>query len=263
VLNKEYIQLAYNSALKAGKIVMSYYNKNVNPSLKKDSSPVTVADLESHKSILDDLKQTSYQVISEESEELGEVQSSYWLVDPLDGTKDFLAGNGEFTINIGFIRDQYPVFGLIYAPAIDELVYGGVNIPLKVFRNGTEVQTRSKMKVSSVKLATSRFHDHQLIYEFARVNQITEFVSMGSSLKFSRLALGEVDLYPRVSGSSEWDTAAGQAIVESVGGVVMNWKTLQRLSYGKHNRRNPQLLTLSEPKLLKNLQHIKLDDSLL
>ncbi len=242
------LELAVDTAKKAGDVVLSIYNKENLVKIKQDGSPLTSADTASHKVIVDQLSASHIHVVSEEGDNLLMQEKSYWLVDPLDGTKDFLAHNNEFTINIALISNQFPVFGVVYAPALNELYAGGLGI-------GTWKQTKNKRlpcciadKYSSPRMAISRFHtDIEAVNEFALDNLIVDKIEIGSALKYGYLAIGKVDVFPRFTGSSEWDTAAGQAVLEGVGGHLLNWNTGARLHYGKFNRRNPRLLAFRSP----------------
>jgi 3'(2'), 5'-bisphosphate nucleotidase len=173
----------------------------------------------------------------------------YWLIDPLDGTKDFLVGNDEFTVNIALIEQQRPVLGVVFAPAIDELYVGVLKLGAWSDIAGVCSSCVAAGKSAHIRMAVSRFHDHPDVDIFAASNAINERLSIGSSLKYARLASGDVDVFPRLVGSSEWDTAAGQAVLEAAGGNVFDWHTGEPLRYGKANRRNPRLLALRAPYL--------------
>ena len=226
------LELAVDTAKKAGDVVLSIYNKENFVKVKQDGSPLTLADTSSHKVIVDQLRASHIPVVSEEGDELLMQEKSYWLVDSLDGTKDFLAHNNEFTINIALISNHFPGLGI-----------------------GTWKQTKNKRlpcciadKYSSPRMAISRFHtDIEAVNEFALDNLIVDKIAIGSALKYGYLAIGKVDVFPRFTGSSKWDTAAGQAVLEGVGGHLLNWNTGARLHYGKFNRRNPRLLAFRSP----------------
>ena len=160
-------------------------------------------------------------------------QKTYWLVDPLDGTKDFLALNGEFTVNIALISDCKPVLGVVYAPSLKELYVGTIGRGAWLLKNGAKIILRKKRKRENIRMAVSRFHNLSETNDFSEINKINNVITMGSALKYVRIACGEIDVYPRLVGSSEWDTAAGQAILEAVGGSILDWHTGRPLKYGK------------------------------
>ena len=241
------IELAVGAAKKAGIEILKFYGKEVELEAKTDGSPLTLADCASHDLLSDALSSTGIPIVSEEGESLLLEEDRYWLVDPLDGTKDFLAQNDEFTINIALLEKGKPVLGVIHAPALGETYAGGIDqIP---WFEKDEVCTALETvgKATQCRMAVSRFHDHPDVGVFADINQIEKRVEVGSALKYGLLARGEVDVLPRLVGSSEWDVAAGQAIVESAGGSVLDWHSLQPLHYGKPGRRNPRLLSYRSP----------------
>ena len=240
--------LAETAARAAGECILNFYRKDTIIEYKKNGSPLTLADKAAHNLINEILIPSCLPIVSEEGDELNLMSDCYWLVDPLDGTKDFLAGNDEFTVNIALIFKSRPVLGVVYAPALGDM-YAGIPsqcawIKLKGTSTAIIVQTP---KIDSLKMAKSRFHDHEDADFFAQENRIEIQVPIGSSLKYAHLALGLVDVYPRLVGTSEWDTAAGQALLEAAGGCLLDWHTGKPLSYGKAGRRNPRFLALRAP----------------
>lgn len=236
------LQLAIEAARLAEPAILSHYNQALAVEYKQDGSPLTLADLESHRVIINHLASSGLMIISEESRDIHLDAEYYWLVDPLDGTKDFLAGNGEFTVNIALIDQGRPVLGVVFAPAIKDLYWGLVGKGAWRDRNGVVTALLPKVKSPACRMAVSRFHDHPDVDLFALHNAINHRVAIGSALKYGLLAAGDVDVFPRLVGSSEWDTAAGQAVLEAAGGQVLNWHTGEPLRYGKPKRRNPRLL---------------------
>jgi 3'(2'), 5'-bisphosphate nucleotidase len=243
----ELVSLAKKAAIEAGIKIMSIYAAANTVKIKNDGSPLTIADELSHDVIVKILEKAQLPIISEEGDSLITEKKRYWLIDPLDGTKDFLAKSSEFTINIALIENDYPVLGLIYVPALDILYVGGEKIGGWKEQKGEKQIFIKKEKSHPYKMAVSRFHDHPDVDVFACMNHIDETIAAGSALKFGLIATNDIDVYPRLVGSSEWDTAAGQAIVEASKGKVLDWNTGQRLRYGKEKRRNPRLLTLRAP----------------
>ncbi len=243
----KWLELALAAAREAGKAVMNYYQQTLVVQNKQDGSPLTLADQAAHRVIADCLVDSGLVVVSEEGEDLHLSAERYWLVDPLDGTKDFLAGNGEFTVNIALVAQGRPVLGVVFAPAINTLYWGAEGMGAWRIREGTVEALSAHTRSDSPRMAVSRFHDHPDVDIFAAWNGIEERVAIGSALKYGLLATGEVDVFPRLVGSSEWDTAAGQAVLEAAGGQVLDWHTGKALQYGKPRRRNPRLLALRAP----------------
>jgi 3'(2'), 5'-bisphosphate nucleotidase len=241
------LELALETARLAGVAIMSYCPQNLTAQYKNDGSPLTLADQAAQLVIAECLADSGLNVVSEEGEDLHLYSERYWLVDPLDGTKDFLAGNGEFTVNIALVDQGRPVLGVVYAPVINEFYWGAEGMGALRIRDGVEEVLSEHARSASYRMAVSRFHDHPDVNQFALENGICERVAIGSALKYGLLAAGEVDVFPRLVGSSEWDTAAGQAVLEAAGGQLLDWNTGEALQYGKPRRRNPRLLALRAP----------------
>ncbi len=241
------VELAIDAARLAGAQILAHYQKTLDVTYKQDGSPLTNADQAAHSVIVDHLANSGIITVSEEGCDLHLDAERYWLVDPLDGTKDFLAGNGEFTVNIALIEDHRPVLGVVYAPAIDILYWGSAQLGGYIVDSDGERLFSTVSRSSVIHIAVSRFHDHPDVDIFAEDNKIKQRVAIGSALKYGLLASGDIDVFPRLVGSSEWDTAAGQAILETTGGVVLEWHTGLPLQYGKANRRNPRSLSLRHP----------------
>ena len=226
-------------AAQAGVVVMRHYQAGgTEARLKSDRSPVTDADEEAEKLILAALASAfpGVPVVAEEEAAAGRmavVNDRFFLVDPLDGTKEFLSGNGEFTVNIAEIVNGVPVTGAVYAPARERMFFGGVN---GAFENGKAIAARPAPKDGLVAVG-SRSHGDAATEDFLRRFEVKSFVGIGSSLKFCLVAAGEADIYARGGPTMEWDTAAGHAVLRAAGGKVENWDgTLFR--YGKPGFRN-------------------------
>jgi 3'(2'), 5'-bisphosphate nucleotidase len=239
--------LAIEAAHIASRVILEYYLINDQFEFKNDCSPLTRADQSSDQAITCVLSKSGLPIVSEEGGDLLISERSYWLVDPLDGTKDFLAGNDEFTVNVAFVNEGRPVLGVILAPALNELYVGIAGKGSWSEKFGRRLNCKPVEKSSSCRMAVSRFHDHPDVEFFAKTNKIKDRVAIGSALKYGRLSNAEVDIFPRLVGSSEWDTAAGQVILEGAGGSVLDWSTGQSLEYGKPKRRNPRLLAMRSP----------------
>lgn len=243
---KELTEIAIYAAKKAGEIILAHYKKDNIKLIKQDGSPFTDADKRSDEVINEILFKTNYTIVSEERKNLYLDHNEYWIIDPLDGTKDYLLGNNEFTVNIALIKNKRPVLGIIYAPALDEFYIGAENNKIRFIKSNSEVfLNKYKKKNDLTKMLTSRHHNDDRIKIFIRKNNISLTKKMGSALKYARIAVGEYDVYPRLVGSSEWDTAAGQIILEATGGSLLDWNNLKPNLYGKKNRRNGRLIALN------------------
>jgi len=253
------VQSVVEIALEAGRRIMQLYDADHDVELKGDNSPLTIADRESHELIVEALHHLtpSTLVISEESttplEAAGD-HHEFWLVDPLDGTKEFIKRTGEFTVNIALVTDRFPRLGVVHAPAIGVTYFAEQGCGAFVTRSGetTRIQSRSDFK-ESMRVALSRDHigprEQSLLDRLGHV----ETVSMGSSLKFCMVAEGTADLYPRFVPTMEWDTAAAQIVVEEAGGRITD-SDGTRLIYDKRPLRNPPLLTVANDQILETIR---------
>ncbi len=216
-------------AIKAGDAILEVYGKeDFQVSSKNDSSPLTAADMASHKVIEAGLQELTpdIPILSEESASISwETRQSwtrYWLVDPLDGTKEFIKRNGEFTVNIALIEDHVPTIGMVYMPTerITWMGHKGTGAWKRV--NGGDLSLMEAPKASDpLTVAVSRSHPSEALQRFLADFAGAQTRALGSSLKFCRIAEGEIDLYPRLGPTSEWDTAAAQAVLEAAGGMVV------------------------------------------
>jgi 3'(2'), 5'-bisphosphate nucleotidase len=228
--NRIYLDQVTAIARNAGKAIMQVYEGEVAVSHKQDNSPLTQADLAAHHIIEDGLASLLPQlpVLSEESDGLpyGTRASwdSYWLVDPLDGTREFIKRNGEFTVNIALIEQHQPVLGVVYAPALD-LLYFAVRGQGAWRQQGDQPPQQISVKhydAAKVLVAGSRSHGGDRLTEFLTKLGDYELISMGSSLKICLVAEGRADVYPRLGPTSEWDTAAAQCVLEEAGGKLVD-----------------------------------------
>lgn len=232
-------------ALKAGKIIMKIYNKDFTIEYKDNKSPLTEADLKSNKFICHELNRLypNIPIISEENSEIPyQIRKNweyYFCVDPMDGTKEFIKKNDEFTVNIALIKNNTPIMGVVHAPALDELYWAdGINsyknsdkLPLKTNQNPKEklfvVASKSHLSVE-----TQEFIDKLDSKEI-------EQVSKGSSLKLCMIAEGVADVYPRLAPTMEWDTAAADAIVRCAGKMTYQYENNKSMVYNKEDLLNP------------------------
>lgn len=247
-------ELALRAARMGGAAILSVYREALDVEIKGDGSPLTLADQMSHRAICDVLATTGIPLVSEEGDDLHLDATCYWLVDPLDGTKDFLAANNEFTVNVALVHDGFPVFGVLYAPALGELYCGYTSGEAWRELAGIREKLTPLAGNTSLRMATSRFHDGPESNGFAALNGVSERIPVGSALKFGRLACAEAEVYPRFVGTAEWDTAAGQAVLEAAGGQVIDLQTRQRLRYGKSRRRNEGFVAFRAPYAFKQFK---------
>ena len=216
-------------AAEAGRAILEVYATDFAVQAKEDQSPLTQADLASHKVIADGLRKLTpdIPVISEEEGlpdfDIRRGWSRYWLIDPLDGTKEFVNRNGEFTVNIAMIEDHCPVFGVVHVPVQDRTYVGCKGYGAMRMTADSPAEKIHVLESSStpIRVVGSRSHRGASLDAFlARLGE-TDMVPMGSSLKFCVVAEGKADIYPRLGPTSEWDTAAAQAVVEQAGGKVL------------------------------------------
>lgn len=233
----------------AGNVIMDIYKQDFEVEYKQDESPVTKADQRAEEVILASLKNLApdIPVIAEEAASAGqvpEVGSRFFLVDPLDGTKEFVSKNGEFTVNIALIDHGVPIFGIVYAPAIS-LLYATLNenhavkVTLDVespfpdqIEQGFKVLKTMSPEPDGLRVIASRSHMNEETRSFLDNLKVASLINAGSSLKFCRLAEGSADIYPRFAPTMEWDTAAGHAVLLAAGGSVLAPDN-QPLRYGK------------------------------
>jgi 3'(2'), 5'-bisphosphate nucleotidase len=224
---------------RAGAVVMRHYEAGAQARLKADHSPVTDADEEAEQLILAELAQVfpDVPVVAEEEAAAGRIAAidrRFFLVDSLDGTKEFLSRNGEFTVNIAEIVDGLPVAGAVYAPAIGRMFRGGAE---GAFEGTSQIRARVPPADGLIAVG-SRSHQDAATAEFLKAYPVKTFIGAGSSLKFCLVAAGEADIYARGGRTMEWDTAAGHAVLAAAGGTVMRWDATPLL-YGKKGFENP------------------------
>lgn len=226
----------------AGRKVMSVYEQDFGVEFKADESPLTLADTAAHQALTALLEESTPQtpILSEESAEVPwsvrKEWSRYWLIDPLDGTKEFIKKNGEFTLNVALVEHGVPVFGIVCAPALErtwigQSGHGAWRIDGLVDSEAVSLSVRPLPAPGSEPwmIVGSRSHGSEEFESFAAKLPPHERVSMGSSIKLCLVAEGKADLYPRLAPTSEWDTAAAQAVVAAAGGTVLNAHTLEPL----------------------------------
>ena len=241
-------------AREAGEAIMRIYEQDFAVQTKDDDSPLTAADLASHRILLAGLQALTpdIPVLSEEAADVPwETRRDWrrlWLVDPLDGTREFVKKNGEFTVNIALIEDGEPVLGVVQAPALDYLVHAerGIGAFLREVHGDVPLAT-TRPAAAPLRVAASRSHlDARTQGVLERLGE-HDRLGLGSSLKFCRIAEGRVDFYPRFGPTSEWDTAAGQAVLEAAGGAVLQTSGDPLRYNGKESILNPDFLALGDP----------------
>lgn len=228
MLTEQLIQSVIDISHQAGDKIMQIYQQDFSIFEKSDQSPLTEADLAAHNCIVAGLEAVSeLPILSEESADISWKERStwgtYWLVDPLDGTKEFIKKNGEFTVNIALIKDGEPVFGVVYAPVLVQTYVGVSGQGAYKITNGEKASIAPKAwsQGQTWKVVGSRSHQSPEIQALLdSLEGETELVAMGSSLKLCLVAEGAAHLYPRLGPTSEWDTGAAHAVVEAAGGKV-------------------------------------------
>ena len=234
----------------AGEVILDIYRTDFEIRRKDDASPVTEADEAAERVILPALRALTpgVPVIAEEEAAAGRIESLsgdyFWLVDPLDGTKEFIAGNDEFTVNIALIHTARPVLGVVYAPVLDAMYAGTGPGTADLETTGAArraIVARAVPKGGAVMISSRSHDDPNSLAELTENLYVARHRITGSSLKFCLVAEGEADIYPRYGPTSEWDTAAGDAVLRAAGGSV---RTLDGadLFYGKDKFRNPRFI---------------------
>lgn len=254
------LTIAIKAVLQAGEVIMEVYNSAFDVKLKDDKSPLTEADKQANDVINSFLIPTNIPIISEENKQtdyfIRQNWDTCWVVDPVDGTKEFIKRNGEFTVNIALVKNGEPIIGVIYVPAAKILYFADVNkeeaykteldchiTPInEVLEKSLDLKPKNQ-NFDKIRVVGSRSHMSpetlDFMESFKNNGKDVEIVSKGSSLKFCLVAEGNADIYPRFAPTMEWDTAAGQAICNAVGVHVISKETNQPLLYNKENLLNP------------------------
>ncbi len=252
---RQWLDAIRQIARAAGQAIMEIYSGEFEIELKDDRSPITLADTAANETIMSGLAELTpgLPVLSEESAIEGfdarRNWRRYWLVDPLDGTKEFIKRNGEFTVNIALIEAHEPVLGVVYAPVLDAMYAGGVDIGAWRETPGAPAQRISVTRpaAQTVRVVGSRSHASPALADYLSQLGPHEIHAMGSSLKICLVAAGEADVYPRLGPTSEWDTAAAHAVLLAAGGGMMD--TVGRpLRYNKgEDLLNPYFIAYGDP----------------
>ena len=256
-INTDWIEAAIKAAKTAANAIMEIYAKDFDVERKADFSPVTIADKASSKIILAELASTGIPVISEEEKIPSyKERKNYeyvWIVDPLDGTKEFIRKNDEFCICIALVHKEKSIFGLLASPTEKTILIGGAALgtayyfdfeTYPFFDPVHEVPSITSKEKKTLAYSRSHFSDkaQSFIDQLERKYGELAYIKKGSALKFIDLALSRADFYPRLAPTMEWDIAAGQAIYESLGGEVLDFTNFEPLSYNKEDLYNPYFI---------------------
>lgn len=259
-------QKAILASVEASKVIMQFYAKGFSSNYKTDGSPVTEADFAASAVIIEHLSETNIPILGEESEKPAfHIRKDWdlsWCIDPLDGTKEYIKRNGEFAVNIALIEKNSPVFGVIAWPVENRVLFGGKDIGVFVSHFDSIEAPNLWEKISPMEtfnvplvMASSRSPHSgasaNYIDELKKDHPEITYIKKGSALKFFDLAYGNADIYPRFAPTMEWDIAAGQAILEALGGAVYSVETGLPLTYNKENLLNPHFVAKTKPLLKK------------
>jgi 3'(2'), 5'-bisphosphate nucleotidase len=257
-------QSAISAAVAASKKIMDIYQHEFDTIIKDDGSPLTKADLASTKIIHEFLEPLGIPITGEETDKMPyserKLWKECWCVDPLDGTKEFINRNGEFAVNIALLRGGKPVFGLIASPVQQIMFVGGSETGvfkidfdnIKEHEKWEPIADPSEVNNPMVMTCSRSHHSGPVLHfinELKKLSPTIEFAKKGSALKFFDLASGKADAYPRFAPTMEWDIAAGQAILEALGGSVVHAETGLPLYYNKENLTNPYFIAKTKPLL--------------
>lgn len=256
---RQFLKVAIQAAIEGGKKIMTVYAQEFSVFTKEDSSPLTEADRQAHEIIKSTLSETGLPLLSEEGKQIAYEErkdwETFWLVDPLDGTKEFIKRNGEFTVNIALIKGGTPVLGVVFVPVTGVLYFGheGEGSHSIALNNTEAVNAEaiiaeseplpSVTDITSYTVVASRSHNtpetEDFIAEKRKIHGEVNTISAGSSLKLCLVAEGKAQVYPRLAPTMEWDTAAGHAVAKYAGCRVYDFKNNDELKYNKENLLNP------------------------
>ncbi|MDH4089342.1 MAG: 3'(2'),5'-bisphosphate nucleotidase CysQ [Cyclobacteriaceae bacterium] len=248
---KTLLPLAITAAEKASEEILKVYrSSDFEAEAKGDNSPLTLADKNAHHTIASILQSSNLPILSEEGKSIPYAARCdweyFWMVDPLDGTKEFIKRNDEFTVNIALIHEGIPVMGVVAVPVTGDVYYATEGEGAFLKRSGKEialpVRGKSDLKQKGLRVVASRSHMSEETKDFIAGLDEATLVSAGSSLKFMLLAEGKADVYPRYAPTMEWDTAAAHAVISEVGMQVTQYGSDKPLVYNKENLLNPYFL---------------------
>lgn len=243
--------IAIRTAEDAAKEILQVYNSSdFQVDVKGDNSPLTLADRRSHEVIESFLKETGIPILSEEGKDIPydtrKHWKYFWLIDPLDGTKEFIKRNGEFTVNIALIENQKPILGVVSVPVTGDIYYayrqGGACHRQPGFESPLHKTSQANLLKKGLRIVASRSHMNEETENFIQKLDSPQLISAGSSLKFMLLASGAADVYPRFAPTMEWDTAAPHAILNEIGLKVYRQDSGEELVYNKPDLLNPHFI---------------------
>lgn len=250
---EELIQSLKELIVYTGQLAVSHKAKGLTVENKEDDSPVTNADKEISKIIIEKLKVLTpdIEIISEEEPPINLKADTFWLVDPIDGTRSYVRGEETYTVNIGLIKNNIPTLGLIYIPEMQKLYYVDANGNLKIEHAGIAQTIPEILKNNNYKAVVSSHYSNRLTRRFLKDYSINEVMNIPSSIKLCLVAEGSADIYPKFGQTMEWDIAAGHALIRATGGDVVDLSG-HTLTYGKPHFENPHFLACSSNWLARN-----------
>ena len=249
---QQLLKIAIRAAEAASQEILKVYNSSdFQVDVKGDNSPLTLADKKSHDCIEHLLSETDLPILSEEGKnipyETRKNWKCFWLIDPLDGTKEFIKRNGEFTVNIALVENQTPILGVVAVPVTGDVYYSsrgeGAYLKRTGFESPLSTRTPADLSKKGLRIVASRSHMNEETESFIQKLDSPELISAGSSLKFMLLASGAADVYPRFAPTMEWDTAAPHAILNEIGLKVYRQHSNQELEYNKPDLLNPHFIS--------------------
>lgn len=254
-MDSEKLQQLLKVAIRAAEVasieILKVYNSSdFQVDVKGDNSPLTLADKKSHDVIESLLEETDLPILSEEGKdtpyETRKAWKYFWLIDPLDGTKEFIKRNGEFTVNIALVENQTPILGVVAVPVTGDVYYSckgtGAYLKRPEFESPLSKRPPADLSKKGLRIVASRSHMNEETETFIQKLDSPELISAGSSLKFMLLASGSADVYPRFAPTMEWDTAAPHAILNEIGLKVFRQHSEQELMYNKADLLNPHFI---------------------
>ena len=255
------LEVALNASINAGKAILKVYsNEKIESELKQDKSPLTLADKNAHDEICKILKSTNIPILSEEGLNIPYSERKnwelLWIVDPLDGTKEFINRNGDFTVNIALIQNNFPVLGVVFIPVKGLFYYGtkgkgafrsevhGVKCPEDILNNSVRIPVSETARPYTVVASRSHMNDETTTYikNMEAEKGVIQFISRGSALKICMVAEGSADVYPRFGPTMEWDTAAGHAVALEAGCRFTQADGITPVKYNKEDLLNPYFI---------------------
>ncbi|RDU58252.1 3'(2'),5'-bisphosphate nucleotidase CysQ [Helicobacter sp. MIT 99-5507] len=266
---KDLLNNVINIAFRAGEIVLKYYG-DTSFIKKDDDSPLTKADIESNRIITHNLQAISSFKINSEEDILDyskrKNEEYLWLIDPLDGTKDFISKNNEWTINIALLKHNIPILGVVYAPALKKMYFALEKNGAYVLEDSNiidnAIRIYSQKDTTAIIALDSRFHSTKNVDNFIKKYKLIK-QTLGSSLKICSIAEGKADIYPRFNGTKEWDIAASDIILRESGGIILDFNTKKQLLYNKQDVKNNYFIAFSKSQINKEIYNDFMEDKII